>query len=70
MNNLLKDQTVLFIVRVKIGDENDLDFISDYITLGKLFKINNSTYDLNKLLETFTSLLNNNEVTTIFNVPL
>jgi hypothetical protein len=58
MIHLEKDQVVLFMFRVKLGHEYNFDFIGNYLTIGKLYKINNSSEDFNKLNEFLVELLN------------
>jgi len=70
MNKLDQDQIVLFLFRVKLGDENDPKFISDYLTIGRLYQINNSSNDFNKLYDVYNGLLNDKEEITFINVPL
>jgi len=57
MIKLEKDQIVLLLFRVKLGDENDPDIISNYVTIGRLFKVNNSSNDFENLSETLIELL-------------
>ena len=57
MENLDKDQVVLFLFRVRLGEENDPTKPGRYITIGKLFKINNSKVDFNRLYEHLKALL-------------
>jgi hypothetical protein len=69
MNKLDEDQIVLLLFRVKLGDENDPDIIGNYSTIGKLFKINNSSDDFNKLYEILKELLDVKDET-YKNLPL
>jgi len=57
MDSLKKDQIVLFLFRVRLGDENDPNKVGHFITIGKLFKINNSKIDFNRLYEHLKALL-------------
>ena len=57
MNNLEKDQIVLFLFRVRLGDEDDPTVFGHYVTIGNLFKINNSKTDFNRLYEHLKALL-------------
>lgn len=57
MNNLEKDQIVLFIFRVRLGDEDDSTIKGNYLTIGRLFKINNSSKDFKNLYNILCGLL-------------
>jgi hypothetical protein len=39
---LEKDKIVLLLLRVRLGDEKDPEIKGNYVTIGRLFKINNS----------------------------
>jgi hypothetical protein len=70
MNKLDQDQIVLLLFRVRLGDENDPKFIGDYLTIGRLYQINNSSNDFNKLYDVYNGLLIDKEEITFINVPL
>jgi hypothetical protein len=57
MNNIQKDQRVLLLFRVRLGDEDDPTVFGYYITIGNLFKINNSKKDFNRLYDLLNYLL-------------
>ena len=57
MNKLDNNQSVLLLFRVRLGDYYDSDIIGNYLTIGKLFRINNSNNDLNKLYNILKDLL-------------
>jgi len=60
MYNLDTEQNVLFLFRVRLGEKYS-DFKGHYLTLGKLYKINNSQDDFNKLYEVLKELLDTKE---------
>ena len=57
MQNLEKEQIVLFLFRVRLGEEEDHTKTGGYITIGKLFKVNNSKTDFNRLYDHLKALL-------------